>query len=161
MKIFRGYPESNEAARMLWRWLNSPRSAHFDDFGPQSFEDFNRELYFRIKEEYTWTITHGLTHVVGFIGFKPVSPMAGIFRGLVIDPAFRRQGMGKKAMSDVCSELKKLGYTKLIVEFFADNEPIMNLLRSAGGVEEGYRRNMTMRDGKLIDMRIWSMEGKS
>lgn len=139
------------------RWVNSPRNAHFDDYGPRSDVEFERALRHRIITEKCFIIESG-GQPIGYLGYVPLTPMVLQFRGIVIDPVHRGNGFGPAAMKLAIKSARQQGFEKFIVETFAHNEAANRMIFRCGGVREGVRRNATRQNGKLIDMIIWSME---
>ncbi len=143
----------------LWEWLNTPRYPNFDDYGPNR-DLFKNQLGYRIDHECTWGIRiEGM--LVGYLAFAPLSYATGQFHGLVIDPQYRRQGVGEKAVLAAMEDLKVVdGIEKYIVWTFADNPTIERLFRRLGFAQEGYITGATKREGQPLDMRILCYPGK-
>jgi RimJ/RimL family protein N-acetyltransferase len=80
----------------------------------------------------------------------------GLFRGVVIAPGRRGKGLGAAVLALVVRTLRCQGTPKLCGFFFADNLAIQCAFRRAGAIEEGYLKGAAMRNGKAIDMRLWS-----
>lgn len=71
------------------------------------------------------------------IGRYELSPLPGckavaVSHGLVIDPEYRRQGWGHKAMAERIEIAKSLGYQVLIATTEATNTPQQKILMKAG-----------------------------
>jgi RimJ/RimL family protein N-acetyltransferase len=145
-----------EHAVDLWHWLNTPREPNFEDHGAADFESFLLELETRLANEKTFALCDAITgKPIGFIGLAP-SASISLFRGVVIDPARRGQGLGAAFLRLVVKAVRAQGLTKLSAFFFADNAAILGTFRRAGAVEEGHLKGAAMRGGKAIDMRLWS-----
>lgn len=151
-----GFPAT--CAVDLWMWLNEPRSPNFDDFGARDYDAFAAELETRTRTERIWTIhLHGA--IVGYLGFAPLSPIAGQFHGLVIAPAQRRKGVGRQAVQLAIQRLQSEGFEKFLTATFADNEPIRRMFLGLGFEQQGYLTAATLRDGKPLDLRILAFPG--
>lgn len=153
----RGFPA--ESLPDLWEWLNSPRYPNFDDFAPDTYEAFCVSFAVRQYSEVMWSIRHqGI--IAGYLAFAPFSNMVGQFHGLVIHPEMRCNGIGRAAIGEAVTELLSLGFSKLMVSPFADNELIVRMFQSLGFVQEGRLTNMTRRDGVLTDTLILALNYK-
>jgi GNAT superfamily N-acetyltransferase len=76
-------------------------------------------------------------HVIGFIWYESTqSP--GYVRQLVVDPASRRQGLGRKLMLEVADRFRKSGYDRWCLNVKPDNLPAVSLYRQLG-MSEAYR----------------------
>lgn len=148
-----------EYAAKLWGWLNMPRDPNFDDYGPDRAQ-FEAQLVARIAQERTWGIWSG-QQLVGYLGFIVQTPVCGQFRGLVIAPRYRRQGIGLKAVRVAIAELTQEHHVeKFIVWTFADNHRILQLFRQLGFRQEGYITGATRRAGQPLDMRVLCLPGR-
>ena len=158
VQIVRGFPAT--LAATLWGWFNAPRRMNFDDYGPKNFAQFAPLLAKRIDKQHTWLVTKG-EEKIGYLGFLRINSMSGQFHGMVIDPMYRRMGIGSAAMKLAIAELQTEGYTKMLSMPHGDNDHIRRLLSSNGFQQEGYLWQATKRDGELIDLRLmsWTKEG--
>lgn len=141
-----------ELRSKLWLWLNSPRDPNFDDYGP-NLAEFYRQLAYRIEREKTFAILFN-EEVVGYLAFTPQNPIAGQFHGLVIDPKYRRRGIGLAAARTAIQLLRSQGFEKFTMITFDDNIAIQVLFRHLGFIQEGYIFNATRRNGKPLSMRL-------
>lgn len=139
--------------REMWEMLNDPREPNFDDFGPQTFEQFAEELAGR--KNFNLFAIEACGQVLGYIGYEMVSPVTMMFRGLVIDRAFRRQGFGRLAFASIISTLSRQGIEKFLVMPFAGNAPIDRFLNSLEFIQEGYLTGATKRHGEALDLRVF------
>jgi RimJ/RimL family protein N-acetyltransferase len=145
-----------EHAADLWHWLNTPREPNFEDGAAEDFETFRAELETRAANEKTFALHDAIAgKPIGFIGFARLGK-DGLFRGVVIAPERRGQGLGAAFLRLVARTLRAQGFGRLSALFFADNIAIRETFRRAGAVEEGLLEGVAMRGGKATDMRLWS-----
>lgn len=140
-------------AGTLWSWLNEPRAPNFDDFSPKTKAQFMVELGLRVTREITWAI-HYDDRIVGYLAFKPMNPIFGQFHGLVIDPEFRGRGIGTEAFTAALTELIEQGFKSFLVMPYADNLPILKVIRNVGFRESGRILHATERDGDPVNLRV-------
>ena len=152
-------PFPPEFAAKLWVWLNKPRKPNFDDYGPASPAEFGHDLAHRITRERTWGIWLD-DEIAGYLGFVSHNPILGQFRGLVIAPRFRGQGVGSKALKQTVDQLHSEGFRKLMVQTFSDNQQIRQMFHKLGFHQEGYLSAATRREGKPLDIRIMCSPGE-
>jgi ribosomal protein S18 acetylase RimI-like enzyme len=80
----------------------------------------NSEIYLIYKDE----------HLVGSTEFQMKSPQHAYLAGLIIDPRFQGQGIGREAMKFRLSKLKKVKRIDLVTH--PDNFKMINLCQSLG-----------------------------
>ena len=137
----------------LWEWLNNPREPNFDDFGAESLAEFMMELGRRVTREKTWAIMFD-GEVVGYLAFAPSNPVFGQFHGLVINPEFRRLGIGTEAFREALALLLDQGFKSFMVMPFADNTRIFRILENVGFREAGRILHASERDGEPVNVRL-------
>jgi RimJ/RimL family protein N-acetyltransferase len=76
--------------------------------------------------------------------------------GIAVHPAFRRMGIGSTLLSAALAHAESQPVLeKVVLRVFGDNEPALQLYRSAGFVEEGRQRGQYLfRDGSRHDA-VW------
>lgn len=146
----------DEEIPKLWDWMNSPREAQFDDFGPKTFGAFEEEILSRPDH---FMIDIG-GKMAGYLGFARLNPVSVQFRGLVIDPAQRRQGIGIQAMMEAIEDFKRKGVTSFLSMPFVDNAPIKKLLLKCGFQCTGTIPGATRRNGEPLGVSVYHLEVK-
>lgn len=125
----------------LFRWRNDPRSRrHFrTDLG--SYENHlsfvERHLASTGQDE--WFIIEAGHEPVGTIALYNFSDdgRSAEFGRLLIDPAKRHHGYGKRALRLLIERARALRLRELTCEVLADNENALRLYNAAGFVERG------------------------
>ncbi len=154
-------PFPPEAAPELHRWLNSPRGPNFADGRAPSVsvtpdaDAVAAQLAAKTAAGRTFALIRA-GQPAGFIGFTPASREMGWFAGMVIAPEHRGHGCGVWFLRTVVRRLRGEGFRKLAAVFYADNAAIRFTFEASDAVEEGYLKQAVMRDGQMVDMRLWS-----
>lgn len=143
------------SAGELHRWLNSPREPNFIDGAVSDVAAVTATLAAKNAAGQTFVALLA-GEPVGFIAIAPASPVMAWFAGMVIAPEHRGKGIGAGFLGAVVHTLRAQGFRKLSAFFFADNDAIRATFASAGAVGEGYLKRAAMREGELVDMRLWS-----
>jgi RimJ/RimL family protein N-acetyltransferase len=141
------------AAEDAWEWAKHAPTQSFDDYGPQSLEEFRMELAERNRTEHTWAVTAAGVPV-GFVGFQWTSDRTGMMRGIVFAPWVHGRGVARNGVRAVLHELFSAGCEKVSATYFSENKQIDRFLKKLGAVEEGLLRQQTLQGGRPIDMRI-------
>jgi RimJ/RimL family protein N-acetyltransferase len=71
--------------------------------------------------------------------------------GMMVDAAFRRQGVGTALLEAAVVWARTVGVSKLELHVFPHNEAAIALYEKFGFEREGYRRNQYLRAGQLVD----------
>lgn len=159
LEIRPGFPAGLRHSH-LWRWLNSPREPNFDDFGPETEEQFDRAFFARLEQERIFTgWLYGAP--VAYCGFKQFSPHAGQFHGVCVAPEYRRQGIGTLLLVGVIARLEGEGLSKFLAMIFADNKPMIRIFKELGFSQEGYLSNASKRTDKPIDAVVMGYSARS
>jgi ribosomal protein S18 acetylase RimI-like enzyme len=75
----------------------------------------------------------------GYLSLTPApSPEAMWITDLVVDPAFRRQGLGRRLLSEAIGWSRARGQTRLFLEMQSKNHPAIELAKKMGFVFSGY-----------------------
>jgi [ribosomal protein S18]-alanine N-acetyltransferase len=75
---------------------------------------------------------------------------------LAVDPACRRQGIGRLLVRDLFAIAQHLGGTELFLEVAADNIAAITLYRAEGFIQDGYRRDYYRRgSGVHVDAHVF------
>lgn len=78
--------------------------------------------------------------VIGYIsGFDDTGIFYGYMGRLVVDPEFRKLGIGESLSSACLAQFKRSGIPVVYVGVHADNEPSKGLLRKIGFSDDGYK----------------------
>src|SRR5262249_27948820 len=82
----------------------------------------------------------------GVVGYLAIIPSVGWSRHVaevrvVVDPAWRRQGVGRTLARYGLVEALQLGFTKLVVEVVADQEPTLAMFSTLGFRPEALLRD--------------------
>ena len=73
-----------------------------------------------------------------------------------VDQACRGQGMGRKMLESLITQLKERGVCRLMLEVRASNTPAVNLYESCGFVLDGKRKGYYARQGETEDALLYS-----
>jgi RimJ/RimL family protein N-acetyltransferase len=134
----------------VWAWIQTFRDRVADDFGPQTLDEFVEHSLAEFQRVKTWAIYRD-GELGGLVSFERWNPVLGTFHCL-----FKRELWGHQttvpALRQVIGEMFDSGISKLALCMFADNRPIIALLRRLGAVPEGHYSRHTMRGGQLVDM---------
>ncbi len=67
---------------------------------------------------------------------------------IAVEPAARRQGLGRALLAEVLAQAAARGAARLFLEVAADNAPALKLYRAAGFAEAGRRRGYYAGSGR-------------
>ena len=85
-----------------------------------------------------WVVATDNHKVVGYVGSQSVLGWSDMMN-LAVDPAYRKQGIGRMLVNELIRRLKTNQVTCLTLEVRVSNLPAVNLYRSLGFVEVGRR----------------------
>ena len=85
-----------------------------------------------------WVVAVDSGKVVGYVGSQSVLGWADMMN-LAVDPAYRKQGVGRALICNLINRLKANKVTCLTLEVRVSNEPAVSLYRSMGFTEVGRR----------------------
>lgn len=134
MRLVSPFPA--ESAAELHRWLNSPREPNFAIGQDSSLETVASMLAKKNAAGLTFAAQLATGELVGFIGFAPISPIAGWFAGMVIAPEHRGVGIGRLFLSAVVAELEAQGYRTMSAAVRHGNHGIRATFAHAGAIED-------------------------
>ena len=109
--------------------------ACFND--PWSLRAFESEV---VNPLSLWIVAEDNGKVVGYIGSQSVLGQADIMN-VAVDPAYRRQGIGRDLVLSLVDALKKQGVTIAMLEVRVSNEPAITLYENLGFCQVGRRKN--------------------
>ena len=94
--------------------------------------------------------------VAGYVRLGRATPLAAsdhvlMIHGLAVDPARRRQGVGRALIDAAEAEARGRGAQRLTLRVLAHNEAARRLYDSAGFVVEGTLRGEFFLDGAYVD----------
>lgn len=151
-------PFPADGCQPLWQWLNSPPDPNWDDFTRIPVSAFGQLFSRRRTSHLTWGI-HVDGELIGYIGFRKDSPIAGQFQGMVIAPEWRAKHIGREALALVIALLREEGIEKFLAFVFADNHAVRRAFEACGFAQEGYLTGLTRVGGKSKDVRLLSLPG--
>ena len=131
--------------------------SHDNDTPEQLVAWYRTELAHGPGIHWFWAMAAG--RCVGMVGLnegKSFKAHCGEL-GIGLDPAYRRQGLGRRLMQAATAKARQLGLKRLEAACFADNTPARALLRACGFVEEGCRRRAICKDGQLRDESLFGL----
>jgi RimJ/RimL family protein N-acetyltransferase len=147
-------PFPKESLPLAWEWLQESPERNFDDYGPRTFAEFEKEMARRLERgERTWGAEQD-GRMVGIIGYAPITSRWGCFHGICFAKAVCGTAVTRIAVGRVLRELFDSGVQKVSASYFADNLRVARFLSDLGAVDEGYLRKQTLRDGEPLDMRL-------
>jgi L-amino acid N-acyltransferase YncA len=120
-----------------------------DVFGPGVIEG-----WFRDPGNHRYVVIDG----ADVAGYLAVVPLVGWSRHVaevrvIVDPAHRRQGVGRALARHGLIEALRLGFTKLVVEVVADQEPTLAMFATLGFRPEALlREHVRDDDGNTYDL---------
>lgn len=85
-----------------------------------------------------WVVATQNQKVVGYVGSQSVLGWADMMN-LAVDPACRKQGVGRMLINELITRLKANQVTCLTLEVRVSNTPAVNLYHSLGFLEVGRR----------------------
>lgn len=81
-----------------------------------------------------------------------VAPYGVADFGMCVAPGYRRQGVGRRLVTEAIEAARRLGAHKVTLQVWPHNGPARRLYRQLGFVEEGrLRRHYPRRNGELWD----------
>ena len=100
------------------------------------------------------TVVDGV--VAGYVKLAPVLDLASNrhvleVRGLAVDPAMHRRGLGRRLMQKAAEVALKRGARRLTLRVLASNRAARALYESCGFEVEGVLRGEFMLDGRYVD----------
>ena len=140
-----------ELVPLAWQWLQEFPQANFDDYGPQTFNQFEPHMQWRVTTERTWAVFKE-GQPCGVVGYAPITPRLGALHGICFAKGLCTRDEKREAVRLILRELFDSGVAKICATFFADNSKIGPFLSDLGALEEGYLRQHTLRDGQPINM---------
>jgi ribosomal protein S18 acetylase RimI-like enzyme len=101
--------------------------------------------------------------LVGYVTLAGVSPLASQrhvleVRGLAVDPARRRQGLGRALLAAACEEARRRGVRRLSLRVLGPNTPAQTLYAEAGFSVEGVLCGEFLLDGRYVDDVLMALE---
>ena len=134
------------------------RNATFETQGPD-FETWIKKFHPHLL----W-VAELNSEVVGWAGLQPVS-VRKVYEGVVevtiyIESGHTGKGIGKALMGHLIEESEKAGIWTLYASIFPENKASINLHRSAGFREIGYREKIAQLDGKWRDTVLFERRSK-
>jgi len=77
---------------------------------------------------------------------------------LVVDPAYRRRGIGRALMEEALAHVRSQGGNRIILQVRADNQAAVHLYQSMGFVPVGALLEMRLPPRRNVERRAWSVE---
>lgn len=90
-------------------------------------------------------VTNGVT--AGYVIYWLLATEVDV-HNLAVDPAYRRQGIGRSLLQSVIDEAKNQGASRITLEVRKSNDAAQRLYRSVGFATEGVRRGYYSDDGE-------------
>ena len=105
-----------------------------------------------------WLIASEGGRLCGYVGSQTVIDASDMMN-IAVAPAFRRQGIGRMLVEELCRSLAGRGSTSLTLEVRASNEPAKALYASLGFTEAGRRPGYYSRpkEDALILRKEWQL----
>jgi ribosomal protein S18 acetylase RimI-like enzyme len=127
-----------------WQWSPSPTPPP----GTPFFEDHGRPEDILVAE--------ASGAVVGYIHLGPPTPVPSnrhvlMIRGLVVDPARRGEGLGRRLVDAAVREARGRGARRITLRVLASNTAARGLYEAAGFVVEGVLREEFLLDRRYVD----------
>jgi RimJ/RimL family protein N-acetyltransferase len=156
----------------VWDWAAARLDKVSDDFGPSTRDEFIdrklRESELVIQREVegeivtvplvtTWGVWKG-EKLGGYVSFHrdPFRVWMGEAHTI-----FRKDFWGwattAPALVSVARQIFKVGIKKITMRPFQDNQAMHALIEHIGGVHEGTLRSETLRDGKLVNVKVYGL----
>ncbi len=92
------------------------------------------------KENFRYYVAEEMGEILGYCGFLYVLDEAEI-PNVCVKESVRKQGVGRKMLTVLTEEAKRLGMTVLYLEVRESNQAARRLYESLGFVENGIRKN--------------------
>jgi ribosomal protein S18 acetylase RimI-like enzyme len=89
-------------------------------------------------------------------GFRHVGRL-----GMGLLPEYRRQGLGRRLVTQAIRASREAGIERIELEVFASNEPAIALYQASGFVTEGIKRRARKLDGRYDDNVFMALLGPS
>ncbi len=103
-------------------------------------------------DEFTDLLTNRFTHFVGsaraFAVFQVIADSAELLT-IATHPAFQRQGLARRVMSDWHDSARRLGATQAVLDVAADNHPAISLYEGCGYASCAIRKQYYLRENAL------------
>lgn len=133
MMLVSPFPAAHVAE--LHRWLNAPREPNFDDGDASDAASVAASLARKSAGGGQTFAAIVNDEPIGFIGFSPDAPNAGMFCGMVMAPEHRGRGHGARFLALVVAVLRAQGFRSLAAAVRPDNAAIHATFGRAGAVE--------------------------
>lgn len=133
---------SRQDAQSLYRWRTDPRSrTMFRDAARFSYADHLRflERYFTPGNRDRWFIIEAQGRAVGTVALYDFSSSGHQceWGRLIIDPAFRGQGLGLQAFELLLSYARQIGIRRIRSEVLESNHPSLRIHEKLGFSRHG------------------------
>lgn len=135
----------------LWEWMNEFRKFNFDDYGPQTLDEFYLLVGNKLKAGHVLCGVKYKGHIVGIVCFDQSNPKVGMFHGICFSKDVHGTGIPQAAVEMILEKMFEAGVEKVKACFFSDNGRVKRFFKKLGSVDEGKLRAETMRDGKPQD----------
>lgn len=128
------------------------------DLEPVTVAD--REKWFSSFDDHhpLWLIENEAREIVGWVGLEPFYGRPAYAHtseiAIYIDQSARHQGIGKKALEFVISELPRLEITAVVAYIFGHNLPSLHLFKKYGFEQWGKLSRVAELDGVQRDLVI-------
>ena len=101
--------------------------------------------------------------IAGYVRLSRVFPIAAsdhvlMISGIAVDPAFRRQGVGRALLDAAAREARGRGARRLTLRVLAHNEAAVRLYEQAGYVVEGVLKGEFFLDGAYVDDMLMALD---
>ena len=101
--------------------------------------------------------------VAGYVRLGPATPLAAsdhvlMIRGIAVDPAFQRRGVGRALMDAAAAEARARGARRLTLRVLAHNEGAVRLYEQCGFEVEGVMRGEFFLDGNYVDDMLMALD---
>ena len=132
--------------RATWSWLSSPAPAPGE--GWMFFDE-------KTKPEDVLVAVAG-EEVAGYVRLGRATPLAAsdhvaMVTGIAVDPARRRQGVGRSLIDAALAEARRRGARRLRLRVLGPNEAARRLYEAAGFTVEGVLREEFFLAGAYVD----------
>lgn len=87
-------------------------------------------------------------------GWAQAPSSLGYVRHVIVDPARRGEGLGRRLMHELAARLRARGCGRWQLNVLVDNAPAIALYRRFGFEVEGTKRGDCFRDGAYIDAHV-------
>jgi ribosomal protein S18 acetylase RimI-like enzyme len=139
--------------RATWTTLTSPGPPP-----PPDWSSFNEKV--EIRDVLVADVDG---EVGGYVRLGRPTPLAAsehvlMIRGLAVDPALQRQGVGKALMDAAAAEARARGARRLRLRVLAKNEAARRLYDRSGYIVEGVLRGEFCLDGEYVDDMLMALD---